>query len=135
MKSGTVLLKHDRLTFFVGVNTGYVANGLPHQHLLEFYRLRSSTELHCVLVGNVVVPGGHSSNPTASVMSDDAIWADLADTIRAAGCVPGIQLCTTWEGYAGARRFREAMSGQAIKQAREVVQALGRAGINGRCIL
>jgi 2,4-dienoyl-CoA reductase-like NADH-dependent reductase (Old Yellow Enzyme family) len=128
MRAGTVLLKPERLIFFVGVNTGYVTNCQPDQRLLEFYRLRSSPRLHCVLVGNVVIPGGHASNAATPVMSDAAVWADLANTIRLAGCVPGMQLSTAWGGYVGAQHFRETIAGQAIRQAREIVRGLGRPG-------
>lgn len=121
-------MKSERLIFFVGVNTGFAATGQPDERFLEFYRVRSSPALHCAIVGNVVVPNGHGSNTSTPVISADPVWANLAEIIRTAGSRPGIQLATAWEGYVGARRFREAKAGDAIQRAREMVRHLGRAG-------
>ncbi|WP_189524045.1 hypothetical protein [Mesorhizobium sp. M8A.F.Ca.ET.165.01.1.1] len=122
-------MSSERLKFFVGVNTGYVTDGKLEQRFVDFYRRRSSPALHCAIVGNVVIPGGHGSNsrtPTISCASD---WAKLAGEIARKGSLPGIQLSTTWEGYSGSRSFRSPAARETIGRARELVRELGPARI------
>ena len=50
--------------------------------LIEFYRRRSSAALHCAIVGNVVIPGGHGSNGNAPTISRAPEWAELEVELR-----------------------------------------------------
>ncbi|QKC74177.1 hypothetical protein [Mesorhizobium erdmanii] len=114
----------DRRLFFLGVNTGFVTEGRPDQRYLDFYSSRSSPDLHCAIVGNVVVPGGHGSNTVTPALTTESVWADLAASIRAAGSLPGIQLATTWNGYIGLRKFVTAESREFIARARQIVSEM-----------
>lgn len=118
-------MSSKRLKFFVGLNTGYVTDGLPDQRYVEFYRKRSSALLHCAILGNVVIPGGVGSNPNTPAISQSPIWADLASVIAGNGTKPGIQLATAWEGYVGSRRFRSSESTKTIAQNRQLLDDLG----------
>ena len=89
----------SRLKFFVGLNTGYVAEGKPDERFVEFYRRRSSSALHCAIVGNVVIPGGHPCNESTPTISRTPEWAAVASKIARRGSLPGIQLhwsCSHW---------------------------------------
>lgn len=123
MTSGTAT-SSNRLVFFVGVNTGFVSEGLPDERYIEFYRQRSSRTLHCAILGNVVVPGGHGTNGATAILSRDLVWTDVADAIKAGGTLPGIQLATTWVGYRASRKFYCRESGEVIRQARHLVKCL-----------
>ncbi|AZO21577.1 hypothetical protein EJ070_13390 [Mesorhizobium sp. M1E.F.Ca.ET.045.02.1.1] len=120
----------DRRTFFLGVNTGYVTNGLPDDRYVDFYRHRASSGLHCAIVGNVVVPGGYSSNTTTPTLTSDGIWAAVANAIAEKGSLPGIQLATAWEGYVGMRKFVRADPAQVIAAARVLVRDISASGID-----
>jgi 2,4-dienoyl-CoA reductase-like NADH-dependent reductase (Old Yellow Enzyme family) len=117
-------LNQTRRLFFVGVNTGFANNGEPDRRLVEFYRRRSSPALYCAIVGNVVVPGGHLSNATTSVISRSSAWKSIASAITERGSKPGIQLATVWEGYEASRSFLAVNSREAIGQARDLVRSL-----------
>jgi NADPH2 dehydrogenase len=97
--------------------------------LIEFYRRRSSAALHCAIVGNVVIPGGHGSNGNAPTISRAPEWAELASEIGRRGSLPGIQLATAWEGYVGSRSFRSPAARETLGRARALVRELGHAGI------
>lgn len=114
----------NRLIFFLGVNSGFVSEGLPDARYIEFYRQRSSSTLHCAILGNVVVPGGHGTNSATAILSRDQVWADVAGAIKAAGSLPGIQLATAWVGYRGSKKFFSRESGEVIRQARHLVKCL-----------
>jgi NADPH2 dehydrogenase len=131
MKQGTAPLSDDRLIFFVGLNTGYTTQGRPDERCVDFYRRRSSSALHCAVVGNVVIPGGHPTNTSTPTISDAPEWKQVASAIAERGSLPGIQLSTAWEGYAGSRSFRSAAAAarETITQSQELVRDLGRAGI------
>lgn len=116
----TTTLKNSR-TFFLGVNTGFVREGVPDEQFLEFYRNRSSPDLHCAIIGNVVVPGGFGTNAQTPELSKSSRWTDVADAISGAGSVPGIQLATTWPNYFGQRRFVFGEPNQTIIAARKLV--------------
>ena len=118
-----------RQVFFLGVNTGYVRNGLPDARFLNFYARRSSSNLHCAIVGNVVVPGGHASNEATPLLNSDAIWSEIASAIASGGSCPGIQLATVWEGYIGSRKFVNASS-DVVLEGRRMVLAMKRDGIS-----
>lgn len=111
----------DRRVFFVGVNTGFVTAGKPDERYLAFYSSRSSPDLHCAIVGNVVLPGGYGSNAVTPALTTERVWADLAASIRAGGSLPGIQLATTWNGYVGLRKFVAAEPHEFIRRARQIV--------------
>ncbi|MFC4257182.1 hypothetical protein GRI97_16320 [Altererythrobacter xixiisoli] len=115
---------NDKLVFFVGVNTGLVTDGVPDQRFIEFYRARSSPDLHCAIVGNVVVPGGHGSNSSTPSIREDSVWARIADAMRFAGSLPGIQLASAWAGYHGAKKFLSVDGNQVIARARELSASL-----------
>ena len=119
----------DRRIFFLGVNTGFVIEGCPDHRYLDFYARRSSPDLYCAIVGNVVVPGGHGSNAVAPTLTTDPIWSDLAAVIRSRGSLPGIQLATAWEGYRGVQKFVGARPIEVISQARDLTAAMGTARV------
>ncbi|KQQ70938.1 hypothetical protein ASF70_19025 [Rhizobium sp. Leaf321] len=116
----------DRLTFFVAVNTGFITNGLPDRRFLDFYESRSSHELYCSIVGNVVVPGGYGSNASTPTITDDLVWGELARGIAYGGARPGIQLASAWDGYVGARKFVTSAPNTTIQQARALMASKGR---------
>jgi hypothetical protein len=122
-------LRSRRLKFFVGLNTGYATGGELDKRFIEFYRRRSSPALYCAIVGNVVIPGGHRCNANTARISRAPAWAELAGEIACRGSLPGIQLATAWEGYAGPRSFRPRTGREAIGRARELVKGLGSAGL------
>lgn len=96
---------NERKCFFLPVNTGYVENSLPNDQYIKFYAARSGHEIHCVIVGNVVIPGGFASNSVCAEISDSMLWKRLTGAIAAKGAQPGIQLSTTWENYQGIKKF------------------------------
>ncbi|WP_327212447.1 hypothetical protein U8Q06_28365 (plasmid) [Rhizobium beringeri] len=120
---------NDRLIFFAAVNTGFVTDGLPDHRFLEFYESRSSPELYCSIVGNVVVPNGHGSNASTPTITKDSIWADLAKRINDGGASPGIQLATAWAGYVGSRKFVTSAPNTVIAKGRELAASMGSQGI------
>jgi 2,4-dienoyl-CoA reductase-like NADH-dependent reductase (Old Yellow Enzyme family) len=124
------VILNDRLVFFLGVNTGYVSKGKPDHRYISFYRRRSSPQVHCTILGNVVIPGGYGSNDTTPLISRDAVWADVAQEIRGAGSLPGIQLATAWAGYHGSRSFRSTGRGQVIAEARKLVSSMESADVS-----
>lgn len=119
----------DRKIFFVGVNTGYITNGLPDDRYINFYQHRASPQLHCIILGNVVVPGGHRSNGSTPALTTDEVWGRIAKAIDEAGSLPGIQLATVWEGYVGIRKFVGTAPARVIAAARQLVDQLGSARI------
>ncbi len=114
----------------MGVNPGYAPNGVPDSRYVEFYQRRASSRLYCAIVGNVVVPGGYSSNNATPKLTSDGVWASVAGAIAEKGSLPGIQLATAWEGYAGIRKFVGAEPGQVIAAARALVEGIGAGGID-----
>ncbi len=118
-------MKSDRLVFFVGVNTGYLTNGRPDQRYIEFYGRRSSRQLHCAIVGNVVIPGGYGTNANTPILTRAAEWKRVASAIAERGSLPGMQLATVWPGYIGQQRFRALKPNDAIEELRTVVQHIG----------
>ena len=122
-------MKPRRLRFFVALNTGYVTDGKPDKRFVEFYRRRSSPRLYCAIVGNVVIPGGYGTNDSTPTISSAPEWKDVASAIAERGSLPGIQLTTTWKGYAGLRSFRSLTPHIAVEQSREVVRGLHQADI------
>ena len=129
MTTGTASLS-NKLIFLLGVNTGFTTDGEPDARYVDFYRQRSSPNLHCAIVGNVVVPGGHGSNQSTPTISFNGIWAILASAIKTRGSVPGVQLATAWDGYVGARKFLSTESAQVITQARKLVRSLDRSEVD-----
>lgn len=119
----------DKRIFFLGVNTGYITDGLPDSRYVEFYRQRSSRALHCAIIGNVVVPRGFGSNAATPMITADPVWSEVAAVIAASGSLPGIQLATSWSGYAGTPKFIGGNPAQVIADARSLVDGLGREGI------
>jgi len=129
MTYGTATLNARRV-YFLGVNTGFVSDGEPDNRYVEFYRSRSSDALYCAIVGNVVVPGGHGSNPLTPALSVASVWKDVASAITSKGSLPGIQLATAWEGYTGIRRFVGGSPERVILEARTLVEGLGHTRIS-----
>lgn len=124
MIENTDILSANRLIFFVGVNTGYVSKGEIDERFIDFYRRRSSKKLHCAIVGNVVIPGGHGTNSNTPMISRSSKWAEVAGTIAARGSLPGIQLATVWKGYVGPRSFRSSFGRDAIERARDLIRGM-----------
>lgn len=118
MTSGTTISKKARRTFFVGLNTGYVNAGEPDERMVAFYEERSSPRLSCAIVGNVVIPGGHGVNSVTPMISRSRRWSELASAIAERGTMPGLQLATVWEGYAGPTSFRPKDWSEAIAKSR-----------------
>jgi 2,4-dienoyl-CoA reductase-like NADH-dependent reductase (Old Yellow Enzyme family) len=123
MNNGMAISDGRRL-FFVALNTGYVTAGTPDRRCLDFYTQRASPDLYCAIVGNVVIPGGVGSNSATPTISSNQAWKDLASAIGGQGSMPGIQLATAWEGYAGARSFRSRHPEAVIAAARVLVAQL-----------
>lgn len=111
------------------MNTGYVEDATPDQRMIAFYRERSSPLLSCAIVGNVVIPGGFGVNSVTPKISNDAVWKQLAAAIAAEGTMPGIQLASTWQGYAGATSFRPKDWTEVIAKSREIAAAVRPAGL------
>jgi hypothetical protein len=126
----TSRLNVRRLTFFVGLNTGYVTDREPDERCVRFYARRSSPALHCAIVGNVVIPGGHASNGNTPEISRSASWTYLARAIADQGTLAGIQLATAWDGFVASRGFRAKNTDETIRRARELVASLGSACIS-----
>ena len=120
MTPGTVTLSKRRLKFFVGLNTGYATHGEPDERLVDFYAQRSSPFLHCAIVGNVVLPGGHASNDFTPTITASPVWSEIARSILLNGTIPGIQLATTWKNYTGQRKFRSKDGKRAISLAKQI---------------
>src|SRR5258708_2628456 len=95
----------DRKYFFLGLNTGFMSNGIPDSRCYEFYARRSRHGLYCAIVGNVVIPGGFGTNMNTPEISNSHAWRHLADAIASNGALPGIQLATAWKGYSGRKKF------------------------------
>jgi hypothetical protein len=121
---GTRISERPRRTFFVGLNTGYVADGAPDERMVAFYEQRSSTRLSCAIVGNVVLPGGHPVNAMTAMMSSDPRWKTLAKSISSQGTTPGIQLATAWENYEGATSFRPKDWAETIAKSRALAASV-----------
>lgn len=119
----------NKRVFFVGVNTGFVSEGVPDAQFLDFYKSRSSPALYCAIVGNVVVPGGFGTNAQSPVLSAKSEWTTLADAIAGAGSVPGLQLATTWSCYLGQRKFVSGKPSQAIDSARDLLKTITRKAV------
>ncbi|MBO9166791.1 hypothetical protein [Rhizobium sp. L245/93] len=114
----------NRHVFFLPVNTGFVTHGEPDSRFIEFYDERSSPELYCSIVGNVVVPDGFGSNTSTPMISTSPIWSRIAKSIKAGGSKPGMQLATTWEGYTGIKNFLSNDPQVFIPEARQLVGRL-----------
>ncbi len=123
-------LLRNRKVFFVGVNTGYVSDGLPDERYVEFYRRRSSPRLHCAIIGNVVVPNGHGSNASTPMLSSASIWGKIASEISERGSVPGIQLATAWPDYQGMRGFVSDRPGKTLSAAQKLIDKMGQQGVS-----
>lgn len=119
-----------RRNFLVGLNTGYVTLGVPDQRFLDFYQRRASPELHSAIVGNVVIPGGVGSNASTATLSDDPIWCSLAAAIARHGSLPGIQLATAWQGYAGTQNFRAKEPDAVVAASRDLIAAMSEKEIS-----
>ncbi|GAA4035658.1 hypothetical protein GCM10022281_15100 [Sphingomonas rosea] len=119
----------DRRVFFLGVNTGFVTEGDPDCRYVDFYRERSSSNLYCAIVGNVVVPGGYGSNRSTPTIGSSPVWGRVAAAISDAGSNPGVQLATAWKGYQGARKFLTTNGDQVLDQARSLVHQHSRADL------
>ncbi|BAU89037.1 MULTISPECIES: hypothetical protein [Methylobacteriaceae] len=118
--SGTDISTNSRRTFLLGLNTGFVTDGVPDRRMVDFYGARSSPQLSCAIVGNVVIPSGHASNAVTPRISNDPIWRTLAAAVTVRGTSPGIQLATAWEDYAGAISFRPKSWSETIARSREI---------------
>lgn len=125
-----IAISSDRKIFFLGVNTGFVTDGAPDARYVEFYANRATNQIHCAIVGNVVVPGGYLSNLSTPIITSDSIWATVARTITEHGSLPGVQLATAWEGYLGTRKFVQTVGRDVLAEARQIAADLGADGID-----
>lgn len=64
------------------------------------------------------------------LLSSGSIWTTVAGAISEKGCLPGIQLATTWEGYIGTKKFVGAEPSQVIAAGRALVDGLGVSDID-----
>lgn len=119
-----------RKHFFLAVNTGFVADGLPDARCREFYHARSGNGLHCSIVGNVVTPGGVSSNHVCAQISEAIQWQELAEAITDAGAIAGIQLASAWPAYHGMRKFVAPRKEDAIADYKRVGASISKFDIN-----
>lgn len=129
MINATAILKNRRI-FFLGVNTGFVQEGLPDKHFIDFYRERSSPKLYCAILGNIVIPGGFGTNCQTPTISGHPRWAEVAEAISSKGTMPGIQLATTWPSYVGQRRFVAREPSGAMEDARHLLSDMTRDAID-----
>lgn len=123
--NATAILKNRRV-FFLGVNTGFVQDELPDNQFIDFYRERSSPDLYCAILGNIVIPQGFGTNGQTPMLSNHARWAEIAKSISSEGTKPGIQLATTWPSYFGQRAFVAREPSEAIKAARALLSKMSR---------
>jgi len=124
MTSDTPILRKNRKTFFVGLNTGYVDGDMPDQRMIAFYEERCSPLLTCAIVGNVIIPDGHGCNAMTPRISRHKRWKTLSSAIASRGTVPGIQLATAWEGYAGPTSFRPKDWTETIARSRALAATI-----------
>jgi len=124
-----VSLSATRRVFLVGLNTGYISNGLPDNRFVDFYRRRSSPQLYCAIVGNVVIPGGFGSNEQTATIDASPVWETIASAITEKGSVAGIQFSTAWNGYEGVRSFRSSKGRTVIAEARSLVSTFAPAQV------
>ena len=124
MPLGMVILAPIRRTFFVGLNTGYASGGEPDARFIDFYGKRSSEFLYCAIVGNVVLPNGHPSNDSTPTITSSPVWSSIAQAISHRGTIPGIQLATTWENYAGQKGFRSKNNTETMLRYREIASSM-----------
>ncbi|WP_082731529.1 oxidoreductase [Pseudomonas sp. HUK17] len=94
-----------RKIFFLAINSGYAYEENPTDECIDFYRERSGNGLYCTIVGNVVIPSGTGTNAVSMRIGSSKQWQRLAESIRAEGAKPGIQLATTWPDYKGTTNF------------------------------
>ncbi|MFY2822981.1 hypothetical protein ACOQFT_03510 [Ruegeria sp. MALMAid1280] len=127
--NATAILKNKRV-FFLGVNTGFVQDGLPDNQFIDFYRERSSAHLYCAILGNIVIPGGFGTNNQTPTLSTHSRWAAIAEAISSEGTAPGIQLATTWPSYIGQRKFVVREPSETIKAARQLLSMMTRDDID-----
>lgn len=115
--------------FFLAVNTGFVADGVPDARCRDFYRKRSGNGLHCAIVGNVVTPDGVGSNEVCARMSRATAWRELAEVIADEGAIAGIQLATAWPTYRGMTRFVGIRGEDPTIEYRNVAASISREAV------
>jgi NADPH2 dehydrogenase len=116
-------MNHSRHKYFFSpANTGYYKIGNPTPENIEFYRLRSSKELHCSIVGNVATTRGFLSNNNTGRVSADSSWKRLANAISTNGSKPGIQISSCWNNYIGQREFINCNWGEYTKVVRSILK-------------
>lgn len=119
----------NRKYFFLAVNTGFVADGVPDARCIDFYRARSGNGLHCTIVGNVVTPGGAGSNDVCAQISKATEWRELAEAISDRGAIAGIQLASAWPTYRGMKRFVGIRGEESIVEYRKVAADISREAV------
>lgn len=112
----------NKKVFFLAVNTGFIAKGLPDNRCIEFYRERSGNGIYCSIVGNVVIPNGYGTNNVCATISGDDVWKELTSAISGNGTKPGIQLSATWNGYEGIRKFVASRGDDPISDYKRAVE-------------
>lgn len=115
-------LQKNKKIFFLPVNTGYQCKNLPNTRCIEFYKERSSEELYCAIVGNVVIPNGYPSNEYCTFISDHTVWQELSQAIKDKGAKPGIQLSSSWPSYAGIKAFKISNTSKAISSYKTILK-------------
>lgn len=110
--------------FFLAVNNGYYLDGVPNSKCIEFFRKRSSNNLYCTLVGNIVIKGGYPSNSQNGIMSFSSKWNELANAISDEGAIAGVQLSTTWSKYVGQDLFRNSNWNSYEKELKKILTSI-----------
>jgi 2,4-dienoyl-CoA reductase-like NADH-dependent reductase (Old Yellow Enzyme family) len=116
-------------TFFLALNTGYVAQEAPSEEAVEFYRERSGNGLYCAIVGNVVTPAGFGTNDVCMRISRSQSWRRLSQAIKGEGAKPGIQLSNAWSTYRGMRSFVARKVSDPINEYRTVIAGISAADV------
>jgi len=100
----------NRKFYFLPVNSGFGNNGEPDSNLIGFYNKRSGNNIHCSIVGNIVLPNGFGSNEQCLFISQSEKWKELSSAINENNTIAGIQLSSTWPNYIGNRGFVSSSS-------------------------
>lgn len=109
------------------INTGFAESGRPTPRLLRFHRERSGPAVGASVVGNVAVAPAVRTNPRTLVLAADADvphFSALADAIRAAGSLAGIQLAHSLAAIDPKPSWRSPDPAAEIKRLAAIVAAL-----------
>ncbi|MDD2732343.1 MAG: hypothetical protein PHF56_00255 [Desulfuromonadaceae bacterium] len=98
------------------INTGMYHNGVPTLENIDFFAARAGCGIGMCMVGNIATTSVTVPNASTGIMSDNLSWGSLAEAIRKAGSISGIQLSATLPGYRGQRSFVALDTETAMRQ-------------------